>query len=143
MTCADNLYLFRPMFQESGHDVKSLINLTVGVDEIRVVHGQYIVDTDVHIDACLGILVLDQGHFHGRHVTESSPCRHRFYNLSAVFYQLVLIVSHSIVKSNYDVNIGQICGPETVHAGTSCRNCYFTLQKVRMCLLVSIIKRIF
>ena len=41
---SDNADSFRPTLQINGKDVESLIDLAVGLDEIRIVNCEYVVD---------------------------------------------------------------------------------------------------
>jgi len=56
---AYNFYAFCPMLQENCQNVESLVDLTIRVDQIRVVHREHIVYRDVDINASFTVLVLE------------------------------------------------------------------------------------
>ena len=53
------------MFQEDGQNVEPLVNLAVSVDQVAIVHRQYIVHADVHVNASQTVLVLEKGDLDG------------------------------------------------------------------------------
>jgi hypothetical protein len=85
--------------------VESLVNLTVSVDQVRVVYREHIIDGDVDVDAGKTILILEEGHFDGWNVAKSAFLRHLFDDLAAVFDKLVLVVGHPTVKYDDDINV--------------------------------------
>ena len=107
------------MFEEDGHDVETLVDLTVSIDQVRVVHGKDVVDANVHVNPSQAVLVLEQWHFYSWHVAESPFLRNLLYDLSTVFDQLVLVVSHSAMKDNDDIDIGPTSCPQSINAGAS------------------------
>lgn len=131
------------MLEEDGQDVESLVDLAVSVDQVRVVHGQDVVDRDVDIDAAQAVLVLQQGHFDRRNVAQSAFLSDLLYDLAAVFDELVLVVCHPAVEHDDDVDVGATCSPESVHAGPGGCNRDFSLQEVRLPAAVSVVEGVF
>ena len=123
--------------------MEPLINLAVRINQVAVVHGENVIDTNVDIDPREAILVLEQGHLDGWNVAQSSFFGDLLDDLPAVFDQLVLIVSHPTMEHNDDIYVATARRPETVHARAGCRDRYLALEQVALCAAVSIIECIF
>lgn len=96
---------FSPVFQESCQNVKPLVHLAVGINEVRIVHSENIVHTDVNIYASQTVFVFEQGHFYGRHITQSAFISNTLNDLTAMFDQLMLVVGHPIVEDNHQIYV--------------------------------------
>lgn len=81
--------------------MEPLIDLAIGVNQVRVVNGQHIVDTYVNINTRVQVLIPQNRHFDSRHIAQSPRLGNFLDNLSAVFDQKVLIMCHPIMKHNH------------------------------------------
>jgi hypothetical protein len=68
MGCSYYFDRLGPVLQECCQNVEPLIYLAIGVNEIRVVHSEDVVDTDVNINACQAVFVLEKWDFYGWYV---------------------------------------------------------------------------
>jgi len=107
------------VLEEDGQNVEPLLYLAVSVDQIGVVHREHVVDADVHVDARLAILVLEQGYFDRGHIAKRALLRHRLNDLATMFDQLVLVIRHPAMEDNDDIDIAATHSPESVHARAS------------------------
>jgi hypothetical protein len=90
--------------------MEALIYLAVGIDKIRIVCSEQVVDAEINIDACLRVFVLQEGYFDCRHITKCAIFGNLFDDRSALSNKLVLVVSHPVVKNNYNVDVAA-CRP--------------------------------
>jgi len=85
--------------------MEPLVDLAVSVDQVRVVHSEDVVDREVDINSSLAILILQQGHFNSRHVTQRPLLSNLFDDPPTLSDQLMLIVSHSVVENYHHIDI--------------------------------------
>lgn len=93
------------MLEEGRYDMESLVDLTVSVDQVTVVHSQNVVYTKVDINPSLAVFILQEGHFNSRDIAQSPLLRNLLYNFATLSDELVLVVGHSVVKYYYDIDI--------------------------------------
>lgn len=97
--------------------MESLVDLAVCVDQVRVVCCQHVVHAEIDVDASYRVFVLQQRHFDSWNIAESSILCNLLNNSSALTHKLVLIIGHTIVKNDDNIDVAA-CRPETVHATT-------------------------
>ena len=85
--------------------MESLVDLTISVNQVRVVYREHIIDGDVDIDTSKTILILEEGHFDGWNVAESAFLRDLLDDLATVFDKLVLVVGHPAVEDDDDIDV--------------------------------------
>lgn len=102
---ANDAYLLSPVLEESRHNMESLVDLTMSINQVTVVHGQNVVHTKVDIDPSLAVFILQEGHFNSRDIAQSPLLGNLLYNLATLSDELVLVVGHSVVKYYNDIDI--------------------------------------
>ena len=75
-----------PVLKEGCQDVESLVHLAVRVDQVRVVHGQDVIDAYIDVNSSKTILVLQERYLDGWHVAESSLLCNTLDDLTTVFH---------------------------------------------------------
>ena len=65
--------------------MESLVDLTICVNQVGIVHREHIIDGDVDIDASFAVLVFEQGNFNCGDVAKSPFFRDLLYDFSTVF----------------------------------------------------------
>ena len=98
--------------------MESLINLAVSVNQVTIIHRQYIIDTQVYVNTCLTVLVLQERDLDRRHVTQSALLRNLLNYLTTLPDELVLVVRHPVVEDDNYIDITSLACPEAVHGAT-------------------------
>lgn len=130
------------MFQKDGQDVESLIDLTVSVYQVWIVHGQNVIDANIDIDSCRAVLVLEQRYFNCGNIAQGAFLCNLLNNLAAVFDKLVLVVGHSTMEHNDDIDVTATRRPQSIHAGSCGWDRDFSLKQVRLRPAVPIVERV-
>ena len=128
------------MLEKDGQYVEPLIDLTVRINQVAVVHGKHVVDADVDVDAGEAVLVLEQRHLDCGNVAQCSFLSNLFDDFTAMFDQLMLIIGHPAMKHNDDIYIAATGRPESIHARSRGRYRNFTLQKIALRPAVTVIE---